>query len=102
MFNVVMFLYSLGFFINPSALLNSEAAIVQGVVLNENKQPLNKAHVYTIYGDEETFSNDKGVFTLRTSLALPLKLYVQYDGYSEEVIELTKAEKEITVQLTRK
>lgn len=82
---------------NPKAL-----SVIEGTVTNEEKQPLQKVHSYTVLGEEETFTNDKGEFSFKTYQPFPLKLIVEGKDYEKKTIELVAPPDKLSIVLTRK
>lgn len=78
------------------------SAVIEGVVTNEKKQPLQNVHLYVILGEEEAFTNDKGEFSFKTYQSFPLKLMVESKGYEEKTIALTAAPPRLSIVLKQK
>ena len=78
------------------------SSVIEGVVTNEQKQPLQNVHVYTALGEEEAFTNDKGGFSFRTYQAFPVKLVVESKDYEKKTIELTVAPEKLSILLRQK
>lgn len=86
----------------PSVHTKNLSFVIEGVVTNEEKQPLQKVFLYTVLGVEETITNNKGEFRLKTDQAFPVKLVVQSKDYEDKQIELTADAGKLSIVLKRK
>ena len=86
-----------------SQLMNFQTILqLQGTVVSDDKQGLSNVHVYTILGEEETITNEKGEFNLKTSEDFPVKLVVQSPGYQDTILHLKTSLKNLLIVLKRK
>lgn len=77
-------------------------SVIEGVVTNEEKQPLQKAHVYIVLGEEEALTNDEGEFSFKTSQTFPLKVVIQREGYEDKTIQSDKPTEKLSIVLKHK
>jgi hypothetical protein len=80
-----------------------QAELIEGIVLKfENNQPLEKALVYTILGEEEVLTNQDGKFILKTYQPLPLILHIHHSDTEDAALKVESSSKKLTILLKRK
>lgn len=73
-----------------------------GVVLDAaSGQPLEKAYVYTVKGEEEALTNSRGAFSLKTWQVLPVTLTVQHLEGGESRVKVTAPTQKLRILLPR-
>ena len=84
-----------------SVLFNAgKATEASGVVSDgKNKEPLSNVYVYTLKGEEETLSSEKGSFRLLSWQALPVTIVFEKNGYKPKRVSLKADQKNILVML---
>ena len=92
-----LYKYLLFFTLAPGG---TEATEASGVVIDKaTGQPLTNVYVYSIKGEEETLSSDKGTFKIVSWEALPVVLSFEKKGYKTVRLPLRKEQKNIKVLL---
>ncbi|RYD70174.1 MAG: hypothetical protein EOP53_25875 [Sphingobacteriales bacterium] len=92
-----LYKYFLFFSLGYGHLPATEAS---GIVTDKNTgQPLSQVYVYSIKGEEETLSNEKGVFKIISWEALPVTVSFEKKGYRPFRLPLQKEQKNIKVIL---
>lgn len=76
--------------------------VIEGLVTNEEKQPLQMVHLYTVLGEEEAVTNNQGAFSFKSYQARPLKLIVDSKDYEGRTIELHETPSKLVIVLKRK
>jgi hypothetical protein len=73
--------------------------VIEGVVLEATThQPLPNAFVFTVKGEEEALTNERGLFVIKTWRSLPVTLTVQQGG-KEKKITIKSLPKKLTIRL---
>lgn len=73
---------------------------IEGVVLDATtKKPISRLHVFTKKGEEETFTNNEGVFSFTSWQSLPLVVTVQDPGGLEKHIKVNATPVKLKVYL---
>lgn len=75
-------------FIAPQANVHQKTTI-QGIVKGSDGKPVSNAYLYTVKGEEEALSNDKGEFKFDTWQKLPVTLTVDHSEFKKEAIKVT-------------
>lgn len=79
---------------------NGVSTEFSGVVLDKNSnEPISNVYVYTIKGEEEALSSEKGVFKLLSWQATPVTVYFDKKGYKLKRIQLGKEQKNARILL---
>lgn len=75
---------------------------IEGTVVNEaTGEPIQKAFIYISHGNEETLSNGKGQFVLRTWHELPVTLTVELAGYETRKLTISSVSKSWQIRLKK-
>jgi hypothetical protein len=84
-------------------ILNFVPVKVTGVVKDEaTGSPVSKAHVYSVKGEDEAFSNEKGEFVLSTWQKLPVTFTVEHPSYKIQTAIVSDAQKQTVIYLKTK
>lgn len=95
----MLLLLSYGF----TAFQPGDPEIIQGKVLQQgNLIPVQDAYVHTLTGEEETFTEKDGSFTLKTWQALPVECTVEHKDFSVKKIYISKDKDKVVVYLVKK
>lgn len=71
---------------------------VTGVVLDgTTRKPLSRIHVFTRKGEEESFTNEQGVFRFTSWQQLPMEVTVQEPGGKEKKVQVSSTPVQLTV-----
>lgn len=80
------------------------SVIIKGKVVSDNNgQPVAKAHVFIVEGEEEALTNNEGEFQIESWQKTPLKLTVSsYKGYSKTTVLVHNAAQKQVIRLKDK
>jgi hypothetical protein len=78
----------------------AQQATLEGVVTYKaTGKPASNVYLYTIKGEEEALTNERGEFRFRTGQKLPLTLYVQQDDTVKMKVVVANPARKLTIQL---
>ncbi len=85
-------------------LPNSEPGLeISGTVINEGtRQPVDKAYIYTVKGEEEAISDGSGNFHFTTWKEKPVRIYISHVGFKSKVVDVNEGFKNIKIILAQK
>lgn len=83
----------------PSQLKPFEYTLQGSVISKENGKPLGDIYLYTIKGEEEAVTNQKGEFKFVTWKSLPLTIYIHYKEAEEIRMVVTNPVELIKIKL---
>jgi hypothetical protein len=91
-------------FTSYSQVSKTEPVIIQGKVIAEGtNQPVINAHVYVLDGEEETLTDSKGEFTVKSWQKTPIKLTVNgFNNYQKQSIVITDPSQKQLIRLRTK
>jgi len=94
-------LYTLGIFLCITAFRpQAQSNFVAGKLLSETTgQPVNKALVYIIKGEEENLSGIDGRFDVKTWQTYPLQLKISHPNFRDTVIFIRNYSSNIKIAL---
>ena len=76
---------------------------VQGVVIEQSSgKPVNKAHVYTIRGEEEVLSRTSGEFSIATWQKLPVTVVIEHKDYETVKVTVRNSSDKLIVKLLKR
>lgn len=86
-----------------SSKINPELITVSGQVLSEKTgKPVDGVFVYTISGEEEAITKNKGEFTIQTSKKTPFILSAEHRDFETGSIKITNPGQRIVFKLKPK
>jgi hypothetical protein len=76
---------------------------VEGQLLEQfSGQPVDRAYVYVVQGEEETFTDSQGKFKLNTWQKLPVVLTIDHKEYEPQKITIRTVSDKIVIRLKKK
>ncbi|WP_158559146.1 carboxypeptidase regulatory-like domain-containing protein [Deminuibacter soli] len=72
------------------------------VVSGADHQPVSRAYITAVQGEEETLTDTSGNFTLRTWQALPVTITIQHGDYKSGKLVISDTSQLQQVQLLRR
>lgn len=76
---------------------------ISGVVKDEvTGNPIPKAHVYIVKGEDEAFTNERGEFAISTWQKLPVTLMSEHPSYKISTLLVADAQKQVFIYLKKK
>jgi hypothetical protein len=82
----------------PAKTIKSNYDLQGTVIFKESGKPFAQAYVYTVEGEEETLTNDKGEFKFTSWQKLPVTLHVDYPGRNFRLV-VNDPTKKIRIEL---
>lgn len=85
-------------FIHPPGVFTT----IEGIVTDSaGNQAIKNAYVYTISGEEEAVTDERGFFSFKTWQSLPVTCTITHKDFKQQTVRITGSQK-ITVRLSRK
>lgn len=83
--------------------VDPKVTIVSGVVVSDkNGKPLDGVFIYTISGEEEALTKEKGEFRIQTSKKTPFVLTAEHRDYETNRVTITDPGQRIIIRLKMK
>ena len=81
-------------------LIHPDPTIIKGKVVTAGSQkPVANVLVYVIEGEEESLTNSKGEFTIKTRKPLPVSVTAQELSGKRSKVKVTASNEKITIEL---
>ena len=77
------------------------SVVIQGTVTSNNN-PVSRAHVYVVDGEEEALTNSKGEFKIITWQNAPFTITVEHSDFETKKLRVTDAAQRQQVVLKKK
>ena len=84
-----------------TAVQKKSSVVIQGTV-TANNNPVSRAHVYVVDGEEEALTNSKGEFKITTWQTLPLTITIEHADYETQKVRVSNALQRQQVVLKKK
>jgi hypothetical protein len=77
-------------------------AVVKGVVQDAaTREPIANVHVYIVKGEEESMTDNRGAFSIRSWQTYPVRLQAAAKGYASKEVQVTGDRQQVVILLSK-